>query len=318
MLKYLLIPLANDSVSFCHYDKGNKHDGLISLDTLKDATFWAMKENLNIQFIYPDEEIPEEYKTAINTIDHTSVISSTCEDEKLCSEAEVVVFDTWACINMYRFQNGVNYVIRCSKTEFFENYRFLNIILPKVDRLVIVLSDIDKFNDGDFEEYARTLDTLIPIVKEEYKKGHAVQFNLLTDRMLLDKMNNCNAGDESLTLAPDGNFYICPAFYLDGSKPVGNIKDGLDIKNAQLYRLDHAPICRICDAYQCRRCAWLNKKTTLEVNTPSHEQCVVAHIERNASKKLLEEIRTIGVFLPDKNISSIDYLDPFNKLIEKL
>ena len=107
------------------------------------------------------------------------------------------------------------------------------------------------------------------------------------------------------------NDLITSAFYLDGSKAVGDLENGLDIKNQQLYRLDHAPICRKCDAWQCRRCVWLNRKTTLEVNTPSHEQCVVAHIERNASRKLLEEIRTLGEFLPEKEIKEIDYLDPF-------
>ncbi len=317
MLKYLLIPLAGDSVSFCHYAPGHDSSNLIPLETLKEAIFWAMKENLNIQFIFPDYELPEEYKAAVNIIDHATVVSSTCEDCTISAEADIVVFDTWASISFYKFKHGDNYVIRCSKEEFFENARFLNIVLPKVDRLVVVITDIESFNESDFEKYASTLYALIPIVKDEYKKGHAVQFNLLTDRMLLDKMNNCNAGDESITLAPDGNFYICPAFYLDGSKPVGNLKAGLDIKNPKLYRLDHAPICRICDAFQCRRCAWLNKKTTLEVNTPSHEQCVVAHIERNASKKLLESIREKGIFLPGKNIPTLDYLDPFETLIKK-
>lgn len=314
MLKYLLIPLANDSVSFCHYSKGNKSEELIPINYLKEAIFWAMKENLNIQFIFPDYEIPEEYKAAINTIDHVSVIGSTCEDKSLCSEADIVVFDTWTSINEYQFKQGTNYVIRCSKDELFDNARLLNIILPKVDRLVIVINDIESFKESDFEKYALTLDSLIPIVKEEYKNGHTVHFNLLTDRIILETMNNCNAGHESITIAPDGNFYICPAFYLDGSKSVGNLKEGLDIKNQQLYRLDHAPICHICDAYQCRRCVWLNKKTTLEVNTPSHEQCVIAHIERNASKKLLDSIRELGEFLPKKSIKKIEYLDPFDNL----
>ena len=93
---------------------------------------------------------------------------------------------------------------------------------------------------------------------------------------------------------------------------VGNIEDGLDIKNPQLYRLDHAPICRNCDAYQCKRCIWLNRATTCEVNIPSHEQCVVAHLERNASRVLLNNIRKHGRFLPEKGeIKEIEYLDPF-------
>lgn len=142
-------------------------------------------------------------------------------------------------------------------------------------------------------------------------------------------MNNCNAGENNITLAPDGNFYVCPAFYnlpaVNGHErtmgdicnkgyTIGNIHDGLDIKNPQLYKLAYAPICRNCDAYQCKRCILLNRKMTNEVNTPSHEQCVVAHLERNASRELLLNIRKNGTFLPDKEITVIDYLDPFDVL----
>jgi len=78
-----------------------------------------------------------------------------------------------------------------------------------------------------------------------------------------------------------------------------------------LLRLDHGPICRHCDAYHCRRCVWLNRKTTLEVNTPSHEQCAVAHIEREAARKLLASIRDVGDFMPEVEIKLINYNDPF-------
>lgn len=312
MLKYLIIPLANDAVSFCHYERGNKSDGLIELGMLKKAIFWAMTENVNVQFVYPNWEIPSEYKAVIDTIDHAKIVGSHCEDKVLTDEADIVVFDGWEGLDTFKYQSGKSYVIRTDKSGLLENADVIKSLFPKLDRLVVVITDIDKFQESDFQKYETFLSAMIPIVKEEYGKGHSLHFNLLTDRMLLDKMNNCNAGDESITLAPDGKFYICPAFYLDGSKAVGDLKNGLDIKNQQLYRLDHAPICRKCDAWQCRRCVWLNCKTTLEVNTPSHEQCVVAHIERNASRKLLEEIRTLGEFLTEKEIKEIDYLDPFD------
>ncbi len=140
--------------------------------------------------------------------------------------------------------------------------------------------------------------------------------------MMLSKMNNCNAGFENITLAPDGKFYVCPAFYLASDEEdyglgkskfsIGNLNEGLDIKNPQLYKLSHAPICRNCDAYQCKRCIWLNRKTTFEVNTPSHEQCVVSHLERNASRELLHNIRKHGEFLSNIDIKEIKYLDPFD------
>ena len=128
-------------------------------------------------------------------------------------------------------------------------------------------------------------------------------------------MNNCGAGESNITLAPNGKFYVCPAFYLyNKSNSIGSLDDGIDIKNKQLYRLDHAPRCSHCDAYQCKRCVWLNQKTTLEVNTPSHEQCVVAHLERNASRNLLCKLQKHGMILSTYDVmKDIDYLDPFEK-----
>ena len=131
---------------------------------------------------------------------------------------------------------------------------------------------------------------------------------------MLASMNNCGAGYNCITLAPNGKFYVCPAFYYEEPEDsVGDLSSGIDIKNKQLYKLDFAPICRKCDAWHCRRCIWLNQKTTFEVNTPSHEQCVMAHLERNASRDLLLNIRKHGAFLPEtSDIPKIDYLDPFD------
>ena len=82
---------------------------------------------------------------------------------------------------------------------------------------------------------------------------------------------------------------------------------GVEIKNAQLYQLSHSPLCRICDCYHCKRCVWLNRKTTFEVNIPSHEQCVISHHERNTARDL-----QINTQLFDNEIKEIDYLDPFD------
>ena len=54
------------------------------------------------------------------------------------------------------------------------------------------------------------------------------------------------------------------------------------------------------------------EKLTLEVNTPSHEQCVVSHLERNMSRDLLEKIRNSNENLSGIEIPAIDYLDPFD------
>lgn len=322
MLQYLIIQLDDTSTSYCHYENINTEHRLIGIDDLKAGILFAMKENLMIQFVYPDYELPQEYKDAINSIDHSDIVSSSCEDSDLRDNTDVVVFHDWAKLDVYDFKEPHVCVLRTSKADFFENAVSLKPIFAKVARLNVVITDVETFTEQDFESYKNALRLLSDEIEKLYVGGKAPQLNLLTDRMLLDKMNNCNAGWENITLAPDGKFYVCPAFYLAGNDEdyglgkakftIGDLRNGLDIKNPQLYKLEYAPLCRNCDAYQCKRCVWLNRKTTYEVNTPSHEQCVVAHLERNASRELLDRIRKHGVFLPQQEIKEIDYLDPFD------
>lgn len=314
MLKYIIIQLADNAVSFCNYEH-NDSATIIDLTALKNAIFWAMKENLNVQLLYPNEELPQEYKKIIDSIDHSTIISSECKDLLLIDSADVIVFDSWKSVNNLTFKKDKSYIVRTTKEKLFDNTHLLSNILRDIDRLIVVITDIHCFTDKDFIQYEQTLDSLIPNIVTEYSKEHFVHFNLLSDRIFLNQMNNCNAGFECITVAPNGKFYICPAFYFSDNKSVGDPESGLKIQNQQLYRIDHAPICRICDAYQCRRCVWHNRIKTLEVNTPSHEQCVVAHIERNAAKKLSDELHNKGIIVSQSKISNVDYLDPFDNLI---
>lgn len=316
MLKYLIIQLDDSSTSFCHYSNYKRKRYLMPLATLKETIVWSMKENLTLQFIYPDYILPEDYKDEIRKTFHADIVSSKCKDEKLRTTADVVTFNSLKNVDSFAFNKEQSYVLRLSFEELFDNCNKLCSLLPMVNRVNIVITDILSLKKGEEKKYDEFLNSLSDKIVEEYKADHTVQINLLTDRIFLDSMNNCNAGYETLSLCPDGKLYVCPAFYSekDRSFNVGNLKNGLDLKNPQLYRLNHAPICRICDAYQCRRCVWLNKKATLEVNTPSHEQCVASHLERNASRKLLFKIRKIGQFIPDKDIIEINYLDPFDKI----
>ena len=313
MLKYLIIPLTANATSFCHYQPGTDPQ-LIDLDLLKKALRWSMQQNLTVQFIYPDTPLPEEYKAVIESVDHTDIIDATCTDDAL--QNDITVINDWTTAADIKYDATKVYVIRTTLDNLIVNAEIVKHIIPNVGRLVIVIIDVERQTDASLENYRQLLEQLADIVAAEYVAGHAVQLNLLTDRIMLNEMNNCNAGSESITLAPDGHFYICPAFYLDGSDNVGDLDTGLDIKNRQLYQLDHAPICRICDAWQCRRCPWISRILTHEVNTPGRQQCVMAHLERNASLLLLDKIRIHGTFLPDLEIPQIDYLDPFDYLIK--
>ena len=309
-MQYIVILLDDTSVSYCHYDNEKTNSRLMPLDTLKAGILYAMKENLNIQFVYPNYPIPKEYEQAINSIDHTNI-----KPAAYANGADIIVFNGIEELKaITALRNGVSSLLRTDRLMLFKHIEDICPILYNAERLNIVITDMEAFTENDFTAYSKVLNILAKEVENIYASGKTVQLNLLTDRMMLGKMNNCGAGDSCITLAPDGKFYVCPAFYLmENGFAVGDIEHGIEIKNRQLYRLNHAPLCRNCDAYQCKRCIWLNCKTTLEVNTPSHEQCVAAHLERNASRMLLLAIRKHGTFLPKvDNIKEINYLDPFD------
>lgn len=309
MIKYLVILLDDSATSFCHYGNKNEHK-LISAEDLREGIFFGMKENLMIQFVYPDYPLPQEHLNLIDSIDHSKIMSSTNENS---SNADVIVINTLDAFINTVLESEAVYTLRITKQDINKAFSIISSKPATYQRLNLVVTDIDTCTDADFLDYKKMLQDLSKWYIQQLYTNNSLQINVLSDRIMLDKMNNCEAGNENITLAPNGKFYVCPAFYYDNPEnPIGNLKTGLNILNAQLYKIAYAPICRICDAYHCKRCVWLNRKTTLEVNTPSHEQCVAAHLERNVSRELLAELKKLGVF-EDKNIEELDYLDPFEK-----
>ena len=322
MLQYLVILLDDTSVAYCHADNPLKKHNLIPIETLKKGIVFGMKQNLMIQYVIPDYELPKEYVDVLESIDNVKIFPISQKPETgFDNESDVVVAKS-----IQAKVKAKNLVLRLKFSELLSKKNEISKLFGKDFRLNICITDVDKFTDEDIATYQQLLNAWNIILLDLYKEGKTPQINILTDRMMLDKMHNCDAGVNNITLAPNGKFYLCPAFYYDEKtnvfnklnhhKPssdnsVGDLENGLNIPNPQLLMLDHAPLCRNCDAYHCRRCIWLNRKLTWDINTPSHQQCVISHIERNASRNLLNKIREFGEFLPEKDIKEINYLDPF-------
>jgi len=296
------------------------------LNILKEGIKYGMKENLCIQFVLPDYPLDKEYWQVMMSIDHSIIAPGYIDYTELVPQnvffqlPDIITFEDVDTYIDYSNKSNQSCVLRIGKRAFFEHLNSISRSIHEVARLNIIISDIESFTDSDFEKYKNCLEILSDEIKLVLQKGKFPQVNLVTDRMMLKEMNNCNAGVSSLTLAPDGKFYICPAFYqavsttpIRKSYDIGSIYGGLNIRNANLFKIESAPLCRNCDAFQCKRCVWLNNKTTYEINTPSHEQCVLAHLERNASRKLLLELRSeFPSFMEGIRINEIDYLDPFD------
>ena len=324
MLQYLVILLDDTSVAYCHADNQLKERNLISLETLKKGILFGMKHNLMIQYVFPDYALPKEYAEVIESIDNVKIYPMGCKPVTGIDDGNDA--DVEVANEIPEKLEAKNLVLRLAFSEMLAKKDAIAKLFASGARINLCITDVEQFTDEQIEAYKQVLNEWNTVLLGLYKQGQSPQFNLLTDRMMLDKMHNCEAGVSNITLAPNGKFYLCPAFYYDeqtkvdnqlnhhqptSDNSVGNLEKGLDIPNLQLLKLDHAPLCRNCDAYQCRRCLWLNRKLTWDLNTPSHQQCVMAHIERNASRNLLNDIRKVGEFMPQIDIKEINYLDPF-------
>ena len=314
-MQYLVILLDDTSVAYCHANNPLTERHLMPLDTLRKAILFGMKQNLMIQYVYPDYDLPKEYNEVIESIDHVKI------------GRDIPVYN-----GVPAHIDGKTAVVRLTIQEFIDKQYDIAALLPQVERLNICLTDIDTFTDAQAEDYKKALSTLGKVASNllvstaNSPLHEGVGGVNLFDRLSLKEMHNCDAGIGNITVAPNGKFYLCPAFYYDErmgvsnrlnhathdcSRSVGDLDHGLDIPNKQLLQLDHAPLCRKCDAYHCHRCIWLNDRLTWDMNTPSHQQCVLAHLERNASRNIQQSLKDKGLIV-DNDIPAIDYLDPFD------
>ena len=309
MLQYLIIQLDSSSPSFCHYN----NDGspyLMPIETLRKAIFFAMTENLIVQFLVPDTTLPAEYEALMCQVEHSIIARQGTR-----TDADVEVIEGIPDGEPTGWNVDGVYIIRTSKDELYSHSSQLAKLMLRSLRVNVVLTDVERFTEDDYAKYGQALQEMADIVAGSLNRGSRIpQSNLLTDRLMLGDMNNCNAGVKSVTLMPNGEFYVCPAFSIDGNcdvnqgdQSIGSIDKGLTIPNRQLYDIGYAPICRRCDAWQCKRCVWLNQRLTNDVNTPSHQQCVISHMERRQSKRLGEQLQVT----PQWPIPDLDYDDPF-------
>ena len=310
MLKYLIIILDDTAPSFCHYVHTAQERRLMPLEILKKGIAMARDEGFGIQVLLPDDGLSTEYQEIIDSVDNVLMARIGTS-----ADADVEILDGLPTAGCQWKPDGV-YIVQLDASMLTNAAaKQLAAVAMSVGRLNLLLTDIDTLTDADFQRYQQFLETMAETIAEiaVSRPERSFQLNVLTDRIRLETMNNCGAGDESIALAPNGKFYVCPAFYYGHDSDVGDVDAGIQIKNAQLYRLAYAPICQRCEAYHCHRCIWLNKRTTLEVNTPSHEQCVASHLERNASMLLQQKLRSHHFVIDGPEIPPIDYVDPFEK-----
>lgn len=208
-------------------------------------------------------------------------------------------------------RNSKNVLLNIKAEEIMELPNLMDALLPRVDRININILNLDK--NFDLNAYETCLTEISKkIVSIVEKEGVLKEVSVLTDILFMHKHGGCKAGEDSITYAPDGMSYICPAFYSEGKEPIGKLYNSADIKNGHLLTADFAPLCKTCDAYHCENCKFINQKSTGEVNVSPAFQCKKAHVERKCSYLLQKELQKH--FEIQNVLAEIDYDDPYKVL----
>jgi len=275
---------------------------------LKRSTAHARKKNVALTFLLGKTRPPAEIERLIAP--HAKIVPPPLH-EAYPDAVVVVDGDDRACIGALSRSLDRNLILRISRPKGCSD--LVDALIGKFRRLSLHLVGQEYFGAAELKLYERELGRIARLLAEQFQDGETFEFSVLTDRMMLTAMRNCGAGSEHLTIAPNGKSYICPGFYYDNEEDfvaAFDDKTGMAPGPVRATELSCAPLCSRCDAFHCKRCIYLNRKTTLELNVPSEQQCAVAHAEREASRQLLSDLGTLEPFRLMPRIPELNYRDP--------
>ncbi len=313
-LESVIILTSDAAPSFCYYDNATKGTNSMSVEILRDSIEFCKAGGYTATVLY-SAKMPESHLNLLNCFDHIKIIDiddfkSYLFDPKI----DVLVVEWQRMRKLETLQREkYNVILKMDLGDAKHLPMFVYQYHRYFQRLNVIFKNIESATESDLNQFRIDIEPLKNVMFELLTSNNAFEFNMITDRMLLSNVNSCDAGIKHVTIAPNGCFYICPAFYYaNENDTVGSIHTGIEIPNKHLLTIEYSALCRICDSYQCRRCVFLNKKMTHETNTPSHQQCVLSHHERNVSGILLQKLQNKHFFNHIKSIPPLYYLDPLD------
>lgn len=286
---FMYFILSSDSVNYCKFKQPAVKETIRPEDLLKGLAY-AYENFYQPVFVHSDDSMEwikellasEEYGEALSKELKRHIVRHIVKYKKNIEERDVIyVMDETTCSPETELRAPV--ILNVNAQEIGDLAQKVKEILPFTSRVNINIYNLDK--TFDIAEYESQLKALADILFEYLSKGKKKEIRQLTDRIFVKQMNNCFAGEKNITFAPDGKFYICPAFYFDGMAQVDMEK------SKQMTYLSNSPGCDNCDAYQCERCVYKNFVGTGELNTPTEMQCKVSHLERKYGRILLEKLK---------------------------
>ncbi len=304
--------------SFCYYagPPAGAPGETMSTDVVEQSLAYAEARSLAVQVIAPRAGVPERVRARLRRRDHVCYVpvgSASLEPQDVPVVDLLGDGDQALATEITTGAHAVA-MLRVAPALLERWPDVWWALAARVPRVVLVPLGLDGYGSQDLERYRLTLDRARRRLEGCYAAGRMIELSVLSDRLVLQQPAECGAGLGHLTVAPSGALHICPGFALAGEPSIGALPDEPQIPNRQLLARDHAPICAVCDAYHCRRCVHLNLRATLEVNTPPWQVCRAAHLEREATRRMLATLQARGLLTELPPIEPLEYDDPIERL----
>ncbi|CAK7086543.1 radical SAM peptide maturase, CXXX-repeat target family [Tissierella carlieri] len=311
--------LSDDYITYCCHENQNQNDNEMSDSVILEGLNYAQENFMMPIFVHGKSG--KTLRTKEEYIGYDILHIVPIKYYNLAQKQEfrriLPVYDMENVWNEKIFIDNI--ILNVREDEIKKLNEAIDELIKFSNRININITELDRhFNE---EEYRQQMEMISDkIIKIWENEGRFKEINILTDILFLDKHDNCQAGENTFVLSPLGKIYTCCADFSnieDGF--IGEVTEGI-IKEygSYLYGIENNNLCRICDAYQCRDCVYINKKNTKEYNVSPSFQCRKSHIERVVSLDLKSKFKNCSI-IPSKNTLEIkenDYLDPISKFFK--
>ena len=159
----------DNAASFCYYKNPsteNSKENLMSYNNLKSILNYAEDNSLFLNILYNKDKLPKKHFDLINKSSYIRFIplehyENAFEDILIINPQKDKIID--------RLENNhtLNIILRLEKKDLNKLFEIFSSLLGKFKRLNLILLDIDKYEENDFNIYREELNKINKALKKE-------------------------------------------------------------------------------------------------------------------------------------------------------
>ena len=275
---YLYLLLSDRGPAFCHYTANADSYIVMSQEVFDAGMQYARSHNMIPVYIGNPTEL---WSKADRHCVHVRIDEYRFLKQLEINEVELripIFHPTSDRTQLGGLDGASTCILAIDKTTISELLLTISALSKYYSRINVMKTDVRGWDNIIMSAYKEELKR---IEKWRHQSSVKVDINILPIRGTAGE-SRCAAGISEYTLAPDGNFYICPAYYFDGLFSCGSIADGIINPYKEILSMDKRKKCAMCSNDNCMACTYLDFSRHHMLGATSLQQCSIATAEKEA------------------------------------